>query len=294
MQEAERLFDAVRAAMQSHGAAGCGVCRRAALEPVMTAGQRVRLEERLPGWRAVFCAAFPYFVNLPAPPRSISRYAWGMDYHRVLAGRLLPAAELLVASGARAEVLVDASPVPERAAALLSGVGMLGDHGLIIVPPYGSYVFLGTVATDSPAFDGLALTESCAARCPGCGACRAACPTGALGADGFLMERCLSHISQKKGGLADWERALLRENGCLWGCDACQEACPYNRAPRETGIPEFREALTAAVTRGMLEGLSNREFQRRYGARAFAWRGPGVLRRNLDILDGGASEPPER
>ena len=123
--------------------------------------------------------------------------------------------------------------------------------------------------------------------CTHCGACHAACPSGALGKDGFQKERCLSHISQKKGDLSEEERALLRENGCLWGCDACQEACPYNRAPRETEIPEFRKALIQSIPREMLEGLSNRAFERLYGTRAFAWRGPGVLRRNLDILDEG-------
>ena len=76
-----------------------------------------------------------------------------MDYHRVLAARLSPAAKLLTESGAHAETLVDASPVPERTAALSAGVGMLGCHGLVIVPPYGSYVFLGTIVTDSCAFD---------------------------------------------------------------------------------------------------------------------------------------------
>ena len=76
----------------------------------------------------------------------------------------------------------------------------------------------------------------------------------------------------------------------MWGCDACQTACPFNRAPRETDIPEFREALTMTVTRDMVEGVTNREFRQRCGTRAFAWRGPGVLRRTLDILYG---EPPE-
>ncbi len=123
------------------------------------------------------------------------------------------------------------------------------------------------------------------AHCVHCGACRRACPTGALGTDGFQMERCLSHISQKKGPLTGWEAALLRESGCLWGCDACQEACPYNRAPRETEIPAFREELTRTVTREMVSGHTNRTFRQQYGTRAFSWRGPGVLLRNLDNLE---------
>ena len=286
MQNMEALYVSACMAARVSGAAACGAVRRRVLEPVMTDAQRVHLEKRVPGWRAVFCAAFSYFVDVPVPRRAISRYAWGTDYHRVLAQRLMPAAELLRAAGMRAEVLVDASPVPERAAALFSGIGMLGDHGLVIVPPYGSYVFLGTIVTDAPGLDEVCAQEGIITRCPHCGACRAACPSGALGEDRFLPERCLSYISQKKGSLTAQECVLLQKNSCLWGCDACQEACPYNQSPRETEIPEFRTALIQSIQREMLDGLSNRAFQRLYGTRAFSWRGPGVLRRNLDILDG--------
>ncbi len=281
----DAFWETVCSEIRRRGAAACGTAGRAALEPLMTEEQRRRLEARVPGWRTVFCAAFPYYVDAPAPRRAISRYAWGMDYHVILAECLEPAAALLRGTGARAEILVDASPVPERAAALLAGIGMLGDHGLVIVPPYGSYVFLGTVVTDAPPQRRDAMTAEKIAHCVHCGACRRACPTGALGTDGFQMERCLSHISQKKGPLTGWEAALLRESGCLWGCDACQEACPYNRAPRETEIPAFREELTRTVTREMVSGHTNRTFRQQYGTRAFSWRGPGVLLRNLDNLE---------
>lgn len=293
MQNTPALYEALCAAVRARGAAACGAVRRGVLEPVMTDEQRTRLETCVPGWEAVFCAAFPYFINVPAALHAISRYAWGMDYHLVLTQCLTPAAELLRASGAHAEVLVDASPVPERAAALLSGIGMLGDHGLVIVPPYGSYVFLGTVVTDAPGLETLCAPKETVAYCPHCGACRAACPSGALEKDGFVLERCLSHISQKKGPLSEQERALLRENACLWGCDVCQEACPYNRAPQETEIPAFRTALMQSISQEMLAGLSNREFRQQYGTRAFAWRGPDVLRRNLDILNEKTRDGPD-
>lgn len=278
--EGAAVLDAVRAG----GAAACGAVRREVLEPVMTKTQRAELERRVPGWRAVLAAAFPYYTKASGKS-AISRYAWGRDYHRVLAERLSPAAELLREGGARAEVLVDASPVPERAAALFAGIGMLGDHGLVIVPPYGSYVFLGTVATDAEIFDAIAPRTGEIAACPHCGACRAACPSGALTPDGFDMERCLSHISQKKGALTAEEEGLLGENGILWGCDACQAACPMNRDPRATGIPDFASDLVTELTAAELAGLSGRAFRRTYGSRAFAWRGVDVLRRNLAILE---------
>ena len=107
----ERIFAALRDA----GAAACGVCSRAALTPYMTNGQRARLEETLPGWTAVVVAAFSYYVDTPRPPHALSRYAWGLDYHAVLREHLQPAADVLRDAGAHAAILVDASPIPERA-----------------------------------------------------------------------------------------------------------------------------------------------------------------------------------
>ena len=281
----EALREMLRSDVLENGGAAFGAVRRSALEPVMNGAQQARLERQLPGWRAVLCAAFPYYVDIPGAESAISRYAWGMDYHLVIEKRLEPAARRLREQGAAARVLVDASPVPERAAALLSGVGLRGDNGLLILPPWGSYLFIGTVVTDADCFDDTEPPERIA-ECVHCGACRSACPGGALGEDGFHRSRCLSNISQKKGELTDRERELLLKNRCLWGCDVCQNVCPYNRAPRETEIPEFRDGLTLSLCREQLEGLSNRAFQRRFADRAFAWRGVGVLLRNLDILEG--------
>ena len=93
----------------------------------------------------------------------------------------------------------DSSPVPELAAAELAGVGWRGRHGLRIVPPYGSYVFLGTILTDLPlASTGPRAGTLCP---PDCRACQTACPTGALGEGGCDVSRCLSHWSQEKGEL---------------------------------------------------------------------------------------------
>ena len=69
----------------------------------------------------------------------------------------------------------------------------------------------------------------------------------------------------------------------IWGCDVCQRVCPANRAPERTELPEFLEQIQATLTAEELEGLSQREFRRQYGDRAFAWRGVAPLRRNLAL-----------
>ena len=79
--------------------------------------------------------------------------------------------------------------------------------------------------------------------------------------------------------------ALLSAQACLWGCDLCQRCCPYNAHPALTPLTEFREDLVTSLKWEDLEGLTNRTFQERYAGRAFTWRGPGPLRRNLELKE---------
>ena len=115
--------------------------------------------------------------------------------------------------------------------------------------------------------------------------CRAACPAGALGEGGPDVSRCLSELTQKKGALTEEETARLRVHPLIWGCDFCQRACPYNAAPARSPLPEFSTSLVDALENSDLEGLTNRTFRDKYGGRAFAWRGPGPLRRNLGLKE---------
>ena len=75
----------------------------------------------------------------------------------------------------------------------------------------------------------------------------------------------------------------MKAHPLIWGCDCCQRACPYNASPELSPLPEFREDLVDALDRADLEGLTNRTFREQYGGRAFAWRGPAPLRRNLEL-----------
>ena len=261
------------------GAAAWGGLPFSALLSHMTPEAVEKARALCPGAAAVLVAAYPYYAG--PRPGNLSLYARGEDYHRVLIRRLTTVCNDL--SNKYPEYLFlpasDNSPLPEREAAWGAGLGLRGEHGLLILPPYGSYVFLGTILTDAPLDLSAALP---APPCEGCGACRAACPTGALG-ERFDGARCLSHLTQKKGALTPEEEAWLAGHRLIWGCDSCQRACPHNRAPRITPLAEFREDLMDDLSPEQLEGLSNRTFQAAYGTRAFAWRGPAVLRRNLAL-----------
>ena len=85
--------------------------------------------------------------------------------------------------------------------------------------------------------------------------------------------------------LTEEETARLRVHPLIWGCDFCQRACPYNAAPARSPLPEFSTSLVDALENSDLEGLTNRTFRDKYGGRAFAWRGPGPLRRNLGLKE---------
>lgn len=232
-------------------------------------------------------AAFSYFAG--RSPGNLALYARGEDYHRVLLRRLEQVCTILRARYPDHCFLpgADNSPIPEQAAAVLAGLGEKGKHNLLLVPPYGSYLFLGTILTDLPLETSKASSERA---CKKCGACGRACPTGALSERGFEASRCLSHISQKKGDLSSWEAKALQRSPLIWGCDLCQMACPCNRQAKETELPEFRENLLNALSAEEIKDLTNRQWKERYGDRAFSWRGPSVLRRNLALLEEGKLE----
>ncbi|MEG2119321.1 MAG: DUF1730 domain-containing protein [Pseudoflavonifractor sp.] len=162
------------AAFAVAGAVAWGGIPYVLLARQMTPAARVRAERDCPNPAAVLVAAFPYFTGETAG--NLSVYARGEDYHRVLVRRLNTVCTILSESYPlyRFFAAADSSPLPEREAAWLCGLGLRGRNGLVILPPYGSYLFLGTILTDCP----LDLPEPLPAPdCLRCGKCVSACPT---------------------------------------------------------------------------------------------------------------------
>ena len=226
--------------------------------------------------RSVIVYLLPYYAGECV---NLSRYAASLDYHlcikevndslRSLLSDRFPDADT-VGYG-------DHSPIDERHAALIGGLGILGDNGLLINEKYGSYVFIADIVTDILPSELGATAPMPIRRCHGCGACLRACPTGILRKEGI---DCLSAITQKKGALSEYEISLMREYNTVWGCDECQSVCPYNREPQMTPIEFFHRDRIPHLTLDVLNGMSDEEFSRR----AFAWRRRKTVERNLTEL----------
>ena len=264
-------WNAVSTALKQCGISEYGAVCFADVLPLLECRAKARIPQQP---ESVIVCLFPYHVAEPER-RNISRYAIVEDYH-VVAGRMLETAcEALCAAFPenRFVFFTDNSPIREVSAAVRAGLGVRGRNGLLLHQKYGSFVFIGEIVTD------LSLSGTAGSGiCTGCGRCAAACPAGAIGADGVERERCLSHITQKKGALTPEEKLLIRRGNSLWGCDICQEVCPYNRGIPETDITAFRENVIPYVGYAEIDELVK--------TRAFGFRGSGVLRRNYEILYG--------
>ncbi len=236
-----------------------------------TVHTQVRSFSRLPeNSQTVFLTVIPYYVE-GEDDRNLSRYAVSNDYHRIVETYLQQTVDILSSHypAYRFVPFVDASPIQEVSAAAMAGLGVIGKNHTLITSKYGSYVFIGEIVTDMPV--------DCQAKtwqtCVSCGRCLSACPTGALTADSFHPSLCLSHISQKKGEWTEEEAELFSKGDLLWGCDCCQDVCPYNQNLPSTYLPEFYINRCPVLTeKNVLDGF----FQR-----AYAWRGQSVILRNL-------------
>jgi epoxyqueuosine reductase len=175
----------------------------------------------------------PYASERPAaPPGALShhlaRYALGDDYHEVL-DRILARVEDVVTPHARTWRYVDTGPLSDRALAANAGLGWIGKNSMLIDDEIGSYVFIGTLLTS---LRNDIVTATVADRCGSCTHCLDACPTNAILPNRTVAsERCISYATiEHRGPLP----AGLPLAGNAFGCDICQEVCPWNAAPAPT------------------------------------------------------------
>jgi epoxyqueuosine reductase len=246
-------------------------------------------EALLPGARTVISAALCYYAPEPNPEPGqgrLPRYTW-TDAYAVLRERLDALGRRL---GGGYRVLVDANQHVDREAAARAGVGFYGKNTLLITRRHGSWVVLGTLVTDVE----IEPTPPLHADCGSCTLCIEACPTDALDEPGTLdATRCLSYWTQSPESIPEEYREPLADQ--VYGCDICQDVCPWNR-----GIERRRadEPLPAGAepTVSLLEWLEadGEELRRRYDRLYVPRNDPRYLRRNALVALGNSGGPEHR
>jgi epoxyqueuosine reductase len=243
----------------------------------------------LEGVRSLIVLGHGYRTEEPAPiePGSgrVARYAWGTDYHDVLHDRLRALGDFVRAKKPEAKVrgVVDTAPLLEREFAQLAGLGWIGKNTLLLNREFGSWFFLCVLLTDVElAYDAEHETDHCGT----CTACLDACPTDAFVAPYVLdARRCLSYTTIE---LREEIPLELREAHGDWifGCDVCQDVCPWNRKAPTVDEPEFAPRLeTNALDLIGLFDLDDDAFRRRFRHTPL-WRAKrrGLLRNAAIVL----------
>jgi epoxyqueuosine reductase len=227
-----------------------------------TAERRADVRNVVPSARTVIVTATvyntdrPYSTECADPGRAhIARYAWGGDYHDVIGARLVSLLAWMREQSPEpfdARAYVDTGPVQERVYAQYAGVGWIGKNTCVINPELGSWVFLAAIIcslpldVDAPSLD----------QCGTCTLCLEACPTEALVAPGVLdSARCISYLTiELRGDIPEEHRTAVGSH--VYGCDICQEVCPWNAVAPQSADPAWQPR--AAWDRVDLLTLSSR------------------------------------
>ncbi len=245
--------------------------------------------------RSLIVTAWNYQTSEPQPAGSnegrVARYAWGTaDYHEFLREKLQRLANCLheLRLGCRTRTVIDTAPLLERDFAQLAGLGWFGKNTMLINKRSGSFLFLGAVLTDAELeFDAPHETSHCGT----CTRCLDVCPTQAF-PEPYVLDarRCISYLTIElrsqiprdlRADVGDW----------LFGCDLCQDVCPWNRkSPRSVASEcQPQPSLDPASATALLS-LSEEEFQRQFGRTPLSRPGWNGMRRNAAIVLGNRGD----
>ncbi|CAN5844404.1 tRNA epoxyqueuosine(34) reductase QueG [soil metagenome] len=242
-----------------------------------------------PGVKTVVVVALNYFTPHEHEENNekgkVSRYAWGDDYHDVVKEKLRLLFDWIKSEKPEAEgkICVDTAPIMDKAWAVRAGIGWLGKHSNVITKEYGSWIFIGEILLDCELeYD----TEMVADHCGTCTACLDACPTDAIVAPYIVDSNlCLSYATIELRSTELPKEIVENLNGWLYGCDICQDVCPWNRFEKPTDETRF-EPREGNVTPNLneIQNLTPEKYAERFRRSAMKRTKLGGLQRNADAL----------
>ena len=258
----------------------------------LTRNKEKRYDPRLlaEGTKSIVTVLYNYFPKQNLGDKNkykIAKYAYGADYHDVLKRKMRQLLERIETQTGKMEgvrVFVDSAPVLDRAWAVRCGLGFIGKNTTLIHPKKGSFFFIGHL------FLPLALEETgteMTNRCGRCTKCLDACPTGALESPFHIDARkCISYLTiEYKGSLAEIHPETFK--GWMYGCDICQDVCPYNRFALPNREPEFQPSEELlAMHEDDWKNLSKAEFEALFKHSAVQRAGYEGLKRNIEFISG--------
>ena len=256
----------------------------------LTRNKEKRYDPRLlvEGTKSIVTVLYNYYPKLQignGEHFKIAKYAYGADYHDVLKRKLRQLLERIETQTGKLDgvrVFVDSAPVLDRAWAVRCGLGFVGKNTTLIHPKKGSFFFIGHLFLPvALAETGQELTN----RCGRCTKCLDACPTHALEAPFHIDARkCISYLTiEYIGSLADMDPRTFK--GCMFGCDICQDVCPYNRFALPNLEPEFQPSeRLMAMHEDDWKHLSEADFKALFKHSAVQRAGYEGLKRNIEFI----------
>lgn len=238
----------------------------------------------VPGAKSVICFLYNYYPaekqNSDAP--KVAKYAYGEDYHRVIKDKFYDlVAELQSESGPiEGRIFVDSAPVMERQWAALAGLGWTGKNSLLLRKGVGSYFFIATIVCDLDIEPDVPTTSHCGT----CTACIDACPTKAIVQDGVIdASKCISYLTiERKSDIPQAFQPNME--GYVFGCDICQDVCPWNHFSTPHTEPRFDAGEWINWDESAWKNMDETSFDEQFNKSAVTRAGFTKIRKNLEFI----------
>lgn len=304
---APRYTDFIKSTAQSLGFSFCGVSKAEFLRdeaPKLEEwlkrnyqGQMSYLEKHfdkrldptllVPGAKSVISLVYNYYPKEELNSElKIARYAYGEDYHEVIKDKLRDFMQLIQdeVGEVNGRVFVDSAPVMERAWAQRSGLGWIGKNSLLLNRSMGSFFFLAEIILDLELeYDG-PMKDYCGS----CTACMDACPTDAI-PEPYVVDgsKCISYFTIELKGAMDQKQDPSSFNNWIFGCDICQDVCPWNRFSKPHHEPRFSASKDLDMTTDQWKELTNEVFEKIFSRSPVKRAKFEGLKRNIEFVTKG-------